>query len=532
MVFSNEFDRLKNKFLQTKQGQEEMNGESVIEPSATTLATEDGQIFNSSIKELWQQAVEDHQRNLDANNSSEEAETDIEAVSPIETTAVNWEEQQREMEEIYNTTHQLSPQSEADEPMQVPQESLLQPANPISVELERNELPAIEEIAATAELAEVQVSEQDSPSLPAVSNEPEEIQPKNVNPASFPLEMLVIEDDEGPIENFYQVSLQGLQEELNETVEKVYGYYQKQMQDLFGYEIPSKDPQELNQTRLGNYANAIIDVARQHGRISREATEAVHALLPILWKSISSREYSISEEWYGSNLGFLCRFIQAGQSYQAFDPIDLSTAASMLHCTEQEVIDLYPKLGGVKLGSGYIFSRQKVEEFAAEFKGSIKPTTVTDMQHFYENAKESLSTLMHIEHEINYVYDEIRYIRDLLLSGVDFKTNRMKQPVKNLIEQRLAELYRKYKQLTGCNLAAVEVNKDFWVEYGFPNIFSVIEQSSGERMTGDRLAESLEETIKMIDQERMKISELSRKVTGTLGQLSVDMELLKIKQGL
>ncbi|MBP1931622.1 hypothetical protein [Ammoniphilus resinae] len=531
MVFSNEFDRLRNKILQSKQEQED-SGEATRESSATPLAPEDEQIFNSSIKELWQQAVEDHQRNLDVSRSGKEEETENE---PLESSDINWEEQQREIEEIYEATkHSISPQIEAEKPvLQAPQELGLQPAAPSLDEKDKIEHSAIEEIAVTTVETEVAGTEPDFIlSSPDVSNEQGGIQAGAADSVHFPLEMLVIEEDEGPVENFHQISLKGLQEEVNETLERVYEYYQSRMQEIFGFEIPSKDNVVLTQTKLGEYANAIVEVARQQGRVTREAMEAVRVLLPILWKPLNRQEYSVSETWYGTNLGFICRFIQSGQSCQSFDPIDLSTAASMLHCTEQEVIDLYPKLGGVKLGSSYIFSKQLVEEFASEFKGTIKPASVTDMEHFYENAKESLSTLLYIEHEINYAYDEIRYIRDLLLSGIDFLTNRIKQPVKILIEQRLGELYRKYKQLSACSLASIEVNRDVWTQYELPNIFAIIEQYSGEKMTGDRLAESLEQTIKLIDQERATISELSKQVTGTLGQLSVDMELLKIKQGL
>ena len=120
-----------------------------------------------------------------------------------------------------------------------------------------------------------------------------------------------------------------------------------------------------------------------------------------LWKALKDDHFRVPEEWYNTQLGYLVRYIQTGSSNQKFDPIDLPTAAAILHMTEKELIEIYPKLGGVKLTAGYVFSRQRVEEFKSESREAFSPITIETLQGYYRNTKECLMKLMRIHHFMN-----------------------------------------------------------------------------------------------------------------------------------
>jgi hypothetical protein len=530
MVFANEFERLKQRMEESRDKKDdpakEMGGDS---------DTDDEQLFNSSIKQLWQQAVDVHQRNTEA--------ADLKPVTKsIEELA---------LKEATESTLLVDSEvtMEEEQPVEIGQEQDLTGSSHFDGSIE--ELTEEKQLN-NSMLEELNFSEVGATTEDTLAHEPF-IEERNStlldltesttigSVKEFALDFSNILPDEEPaeglsgqemVESLAQISLEQLYREINELMDSLYSYYQMQLQELFGVQVPQMDMINNQATKVSDQLNIIANVATGNGKVSEEAVQAVNELLPILWKSFKEDSYRIPEAWYGTHLGYLCRYIKSGAFNQKFDPIDLPTAATMLHMTEKELIEIYPRLGGVKLSTGYIFSRQKVEEFKGEVGDTFSPVTVEMMQTYYRSTKECLTKLMRIHHVLNDSYDEIRYTRDLLLSGIDFSTNRIKHPVKTLIEQRLAAIYQKYQGIHELNFEQIEVGQNEFAGYTAPNIFVVLEQFGSNTLTGNTLAGMLEEMIKYIDDERTKMNDLTAALTKNLGQLNIEIEMLKIKQAL
>ena len=335
----------------------------------------------------------------------------------------------------------------------------------------------------------------------------------------------------GKVLNLQEITLEQLQQEIDETLIKVYNYFKSQTNELFDYTIPEISLPELYETQLGQIFSIITQVLLKDGQIKGDAIFAVNKILPLLWQAVAGQDYSIPEEWYETNLGFLCRYIKVGNDSSTFDPIDLSAVAVILDYTEEQVIERCKELGGVKLPSGYVFSRRKVEEYQMQAPVVPQPPTLVQLEVFHVNCKAGLTKLMAVHRFMANSYLELKQVQTILQTAMNYK-NEIPQKVKLFIDGKLAKAYQTFMEVSSFPAVNSQVNKDEYLSYNVPNVFEPIMNSSGGVMGGMQLVQLLSQSIDLIEQERVRVEEWIEKLTKDLGQLSTEIEVLKIKESL
>lgn len=326
-----------------------------------------------------------------------------------------------------------------------------------------------------------------------------------------------------PIVSLAQITAEELRKQADHTLENIFEHYRTQAKTLFGQDLPSVSIEELKLTQLGQDLDTIVQAYRKNGRGYPQAIFAVQRVLSSIWKPVGDQEFRIPEPWYQTPLGFVCRYILAGQSAAFFDPIDLETAASMLGQTERSVIENYPKLGGVRLSTGYVFSKQKIEEYKQRKQVDLPLISNEWLEKFYRNSSIGMKKLLAIRSFLNEAYDQVRYLRDLLVYNIDFGQNRIRQAIKGQTEECLAELYQSFLEIKTESIERLQINKNDFLEYHIPNLFSPIDRLEGNVINGEAFIHSLEETIKGMDEERVKVNRLIDELAKSLGYLNLEL---------
>lgn len=333
------------------------------------------------------------------------------------------------------------------------------------------------------------------------------------------------EDPETYIQSLFDISPEALQDDIDQAIISIYTHTLRNGQEWLGFSLPEKELSELKESKLGKAFQAIQDVHSGLGGVSAQAELAVKQLLPLLWKGNLEREYHVPQTWYDTPLGYLFRYILSGTRLQTFDPIDVSTAATMMDWTESEVIEKYPQLGGVKLGNGYVFSRQKVKECMLAQREDEPALSLDRLEEFYTHTKQGLTKLMRVRELMNEMYDELRYVRELLLSGTDFTSNRIKLPIKIQVEHRLFDLYQMFKEMDEYSFDAMPMNRKDVIGYTVPHVFHTFEHLGGTVINAESLVRSLEKSIQLVGDERESLAQLISQLTSNLGRLSIEREL-------
>ncbi|MEW9667771.1 hypothetical protein [Ammoniphilus sp. 3BR4] len=331
-----------------------------------------------------------------------------------------------------------------------------------------------------------------------------------------------------PIVSLAQITVDELRKQADQTLENIYDQRRIQLKSLFGKDLPYLTLEELKQTQFGQDLDLIVQVYMKNGRAYPQAKFAVQRVLAALWKPAGEEEFRVPEPWYQTPLGFVCRHILAGQSATLFDPIDLETAASILEQTQRSIIENYPRLGGVRLATGYVFSRQRIEEQKQQMQADI-PLVAHDMlKQFYLNSSLALKKLITIRSFMDEAHDQVRYLRELLVYNIDFGQNRIRQAIKGQTEKCLADLYQSFLELRGEAIEKVQINKNDYLHYHIPNIFSAIDGLEGRVINGDAFIHSLEETVKSMDDERVRVNRLIEELAKNLGYLNMELEKGKL----
>ncbi|RXT15241.1 hypothetical protein [Ammoniphilus sp. CFH 90114] len=432
--------------------------------------TEDDQ--NQSIRDLWQQAVDIHKEKLSASKEldGEHSELTMNDEGPLVVEQQAQEKVEGKVEEE-----------------QVPDLLLVPP-------IEKETEPVVPEHVLTE---------------PVISKSGSQVEKADL---------------EESVSSLAHVTLDELNAQVDHILQTVYGEYRKQTKNFLGKDPLSISLQELKDTPLGQDLKLIVEVYINQGRITHQALLAVNRVLETLWKSFGDQDYRVPEGWYQSPIGYVCRYIMAGQSTPIFDPVDLSTAASMLGQTERSIIENYPRLGGVKLAGGYVFSRHKILEYHHSNLASVSPVTFEMLEHYYSNSKVVMKKLMKIRSFMIEAYDQIRYLRELLLQHIDFNENRMRQAVKEQTERRLSDLYQSFLELKSYRIDEIQINKNDFLAYSIPNVFSEMDRLEGGTISGDAFIRSLEETVKIMDEEKAKVNSLINEMAKNLGYLNMELE--------
>lgn len=477
-----------------------------------------------SIKDLWQQAVEMHREKVEHTKAEEQGENiplenHAEALlgEPILSVQQPTMEQSSDEEVSFKSTSAAE-----DKEFQ----KLLFHVAASAIQDENEQLSAEVPHIRFAASQNGQMDERKEPTLSPVNIQP--IQTEGVAMRPLANEGRSIgEYHESSIQSLFDISPVALQEEMDQAIISIYAHTHQQLEEWFGFSLPEKELRQLKESKLGDAFQAIREVHADHGHISAHALQAAQQLLPLLWKGSLEKDYHIPQNWYETPLGYLFRYILSGTPPKTFDPIDASEAAAMLNWTVSEVIEKYPQLGGVKLGSGYVFSRQKVKECTLSRRENIPALTLDRLEEFYTHTKQGLTKLMRVSELMNEMYDELRYVRELLISGTDFTCNRIKLPIKMQVEQRLSQLYQKFKEMNECSFIAMPMNRRDVIGYTVPNVFQTLDQLGGTVINAEGLVRSLEESIQLVGNERENLLQLTSKLTSNLGQLSMDLELLQ-----
>ncbi|WP_134700534.1 hypothetical protein [Ammoniphilus sp. YIM 78166] len=338
------------------------------------------------------------------------------------------------------------------------------------------------------------------------------------------LEMAQDEDPSSRITSFAQLTLEELTQQAEEILVNLYHQQAAQVSQWYGLSLHSMSVESLKQTQLGQALQAIIQVYKQQGLIHNPSLTAVHQVHEALWKPLGDTHYRVPEEWHHTPLGYLCRYILAGQPAPIFDPVDVSTAAAILGQSERSIVDHYPRYGGVKLLAGYVFSRHKLEEYRAQ--SAVQDAIVSPVmkEQYYLNTKNGMKLMMQVRTYLNDAYEQVRYLRELLVRNIDFEHNRIRQGVKIQVEKRLAEIYQGFIQLKSQKIEKLPINKYDCISYGIPNVFSAMDQLEGSSIQAEAFITSLEETVKLMDEERLKVNSLITDLAKNLGYLDIELE--------
>jgi hypothetical protein len=331
--------------------------------------------------------------------------------------------------------------------------------------------------------------------------------------------------------NLQEITLEQLQQEIDEILIKVYNYFKSQTDELLGYTLPEKSLPELYDTELGRYFSIITQVLLKDGQIKGDAVFAVNKVLPLLWKAVAEQEYRIPEEWYETDLGYLCRYIKVGNDDSTFDPIDLSAVAVILDYTEDQVIEQCKELGGVKLPTGYVFSRRKVEEFKMHAPILPPPPPLEMLQEFQANCTAALKKIITVHRFLANSYLELKQVQTILQTSMNYK-NEVPQKVKLFVDGKLAKAYQAFMDVSAAHSVNTQLKKGEFLTYSLPNVFEPIMNYSGGVLGGMQLVQLLTQSIDLIEQEQASTEAWIERLTKELGQLSTEIEVLKIKESL
>ncbi len=368
----------------------------------------------------------------------------------------------------------------------------------------------------------------DEPSQEEALPEPvREVESVVVSPVEVPPSKLEMAQDENPssrVTSFAQLTLEELTQQAEEILVSLYHQQASQVSQWYGLSLHPMNLESLKQTQLGRALQDIVQVYKQQGLIHNQSLTAVHQLQEALWKPLGETHYRVPEEWHHTPLGYLCRYILAGQPAPIFDPVDVSTAAAILGQSERSIIDHYPRYGGVKLLAGYVFSRHKLEEYRSNAPVQDANVSPVMKERYYINTKNGLKLMMQVRSYLNDAYEQVRYLRELLVRNIDFEHNRIRQGVKIQVEIRLAEIYQGFIQLKSQKIDNLPINQYDCISYSIPNVFSPMDLLEGNSIQAEAFITSLEETVKQMDEERLNVNSLITDLAKNLGYLDIELE--------
>ncbi|RXT02345.1 hypothetical protein [Ammoniphilus sp. CFH 90114] len=324
------------------------------------------------------------------------------------------------------------------------------------------------------------------------------------------------------ITSIQQVSVAKLNAEIEVLLPKAYQTLKRQMEENFQVaELPDKSLQELQETKLGRAFQALIDVvgSEEKGIITNEAVDAVHQILPLLWRSLGDedRGYQVPEAWYQTHLGFLCQYIKIGEA-QTFDPIDVKTASSILERNQDFIMDHYKQLGGIKISNGYVFSRRKVMEYKSTLP--VAPT-LEQLMTQYQLETNKLRIFLSLKKDIGQMNRHMQLAYSVLQSDMK-PTGDIDEQSLRYVGTRLQEAYGMYMKLQDL-LSKVE-------DVG--HILSPIQWEQMRVLSGIELLNTAEESKAIIEQNFEHIEQTVADITKRMNQLNVEIEYKKFNDGL